>query len=64
MSEKCIFQNIAALLLFGFNGIVASYILKGQQNNLFLRSLIGGIFPHSILALSKQSFGKKSRFCI
>lgn len=48
------FKYIVALLLFGSNGIVASYILLNSYEIVFLRTLIGSIFLILVLALSKQ----------
>ena len=48
------FKYIAALLLFGSNGIVASYILLNSYEIVFLRTLIGGFFLILVFALSKQ----------
>ncbi len=47
-------KYIAALLLFGSNGIVASYILLNSYEIVFLRTLIGIIFLILVFALSKQ----------
>ncbi|PAV28625.1 EamA family transporter [Virgibacillus profundi] len=48
------FKYIAALILFGSNGIVASYILLNSYEIVYLRTLIGSIFLIIVFALSKQ----------
>ncbi|WP_257348223.1 DMT family transporter [Pseudalkalibacillus decolorationis] len=52
--KSAYFKYIAALLLFGSNGIVASYILLNSYEIVFLRTLIGIIFLILVFALSKQ----------
>jgi drug/metabolite transporter (DMT)-like permease len=52
--KKAYFKYIAALLLFGSNGIVASYILLNSYEIVFLRTLIGSLFLISVFVLSKQ----------
>lgn len=47
-------KYIVALLLFGSNGIVASYILLNSYEIVYLRTLIGSIFLIFVFALSKQ----------
>lgn len=51
-------KYILALLLFGSNGIVASYILLNSYEIVYLRTFIGGIFLVLIFVLTKQ----KARF--
>jgi drug/metabolite transporter (DMT)-like permease len=48
------FKYVVALLLFGFNGIVASYIILNSYEIVYLRTLIASIFLIFIFALSKQ----------
>lgn len=48
------FKYFLALLLFGSNGIVASYILLNSYEIVFLRTLIGSLFLILVFALSKQ----------
>lgn len=52
--KKAYFKYIASLLMFGSNGIVASYILLSSYEIVFLRTLIGSVFLVLIFALSKQ----------
>ncbi|WP_367753904.1 DMT family transporter [Ammoniphilus sp. 3BR4] len=52
--KSAYFKYIAALLLFGSNGIVASYILLNSYEIVFSRTLIGSIFLILVFALSKQ----------
>lgn len=47
-------KYISALLMFGSNGIVASYILLSSYEIVFLRTLIGSLFLILVFALSKQ----------
>lgn len=53
-------KYIAALLLFGANGIVASFILLSSYEIVFTRTLIGALFLILIFIPSKQkvSFGQ------
>jgi RarD protein len=48
------FRYIAALLMFGSNGIVASYILLNSYEIVYLRTMIGSLFLILVFALSKQ----------
>jgi RarD protein len=48
------FKYILALLLFGSNGIVASYITLSSYEIVFTRTLIGGLFLSLIFVFSKQ----------
>ncbi|MEG6521040.1 DMT family transporter [Desulfotomaculum sp. 1211_IL3151] len=52
--KKAYFKYIAALLLFGSNGIVASYIYLNSYEIVFLRTFIGSLFLILVFALSKQ----------
>jgi len=54
MKDKAVFRYIAALLLFGSNGIVASYISLTSYEIVFTRTLIGGLFLVLIFISSKQ----------
>lgn len=59
------FKYIAALLMFGSNGVVASYILLNSYEIVFLRTLIGSLFLTLVFALSKkkvQFWKNKSHF--
>jgi RarD protein len=58
MKNKAVFKYIAALLLFGSNGIVASYIQLSSYEIVFTRTLIGSLF----LVLIFISFRQKVRF--
>jgi len=65
MTNKAIFKYIAALLLFGSNGVVASYISLSSYEIVFTRTLIGGLFLVLIFISSKQIvqfFRNKSHF--
>jgi RarD protein len=48
------FKYVLALLLFGSNGIVASYIHLNSEKIVYLRTLIGSLFLIVVFALSKQ----------
>lgn len=52
--NKAYFHYITALLLFGSNGIVASYILLTSYEIVFLRTFIGSLFLIFVFTLSKQ----------
>ncbi len=47
-------KYLLALLLFGSNGIVASYIALSSYEIVFLRSLIGSLFLVIVFAVSRQ----------
>ncbi|MFZ5942901.1 MAG: DMT family transporter [Bacillota bacterium] len=51
---KTYFKYIAALLLFGSNGIVASHISLSSYEIVFTRTLIGSLFLILIFVFSKQ----------
>lgn len=51
--EKAYLKYIMALLLFGSNGIVASYILLSSYEIVFYRTLIGSIFLIVLLVVLK-----------
>lgn len=53
---KAYFKYILALLLFGSNGIVASYILLNSYEIVLLRTLIGGLFLIAVFAVSRRKF--------
>jgi len=58
-------KYISALLLFGSNGIVASYILLNSYEIVFTRTLIGSLFLIAVFVLSKgkfNSWGNKEHF--
>ena len=63
MNNKAFFKYIFALLLFGSNGIVASFIDLSSQNIVLLRTLIGGILLIAIFFISggKLTFYKQKR---
>ncbi len=63
MSNKAFFKYIFALLLFGSNGIVASFIDLSSQNIVLLRTLIGSILLIAIFFLSggKLTFYKHKK---
>ena len=54
MKNKTIFKYIAALLLFGSNGIVASYISLSSYEIVFTRTLIGSLFLALIFIFTRQ----------
>lgn len=58
MKNKAVFKYIIALLLFGSNGIVASYISLSSYEIVFTRTLIGALFLVLIFISSQQ----KARF--
>ena len=63
--KKAYLKYITALLMFGSNGIVASYILLNSYEIVFLRTLIGSLFLILVFALSKrkaQFWKNKSHF--
>ncbi|WP_042475276.1 DMT family transporter [Bacillus ndiopicus] len=47
-------KYVLALLLFGSNGIVASYIIMNSYEIVYLRTLIGSVFLIIVFVLSKQ----------
>lgn len=51
MNNKAFFKYIFALLLFGSNGIVASFIDLSSQNIVLLRTLIGSVLLITIFFL-------------
>ena len=63
MNNKAFFKYIFALLLFGSNGIVASFIDLSSQNIVMLRTLIGSILLIAIFFISggKLTFYKHKR---
>ncbi len=63
MNNKAFFKYIFALLLFGSNGIVASFIELSSQNIVLLRTLIGSILLIAILFISggKLTFYKHKK---
>jgi RarD protein len=52
--KNAYFKYVVALLLFGSNGIVASYILLSSEKIVYLRTLIGSIFLIFVFAMSRQ----------
>jgi len=55
--KNAFFKYILALLLFGSNGIVASYIDLSSYEIVLLRTLIGSILLISIFLLGRGKFG-------
>ncbi len=51
--KKSYLKYILSLLLFGSNGIVASYIILDSYDIVFLRTLIGGCFLALVFTLTK-----------
>lgn len=54
IKNRAIFKYIAALLLFGSNGIVANYISLSSYEIVFTRTLIGSLFLVLIFAITRQ----------
>jgi len=52
--SRAYFKYIAALLLFGSNGIVASHISLSSYEIVFTRTLIGSLFLILIFTHSRQ----------
>lgn len=52
--EKAYYKYIAALLMFGSNGIVASHIALTSYEIVFTRTLIGSLFLALIFIFTKQ----------
>lgn len=52
--NKAYLKYIASLLLFGSNGIIASYIALSSYEIVFTRTLIGSLFLALVFILSKQ----------
>jgi RarD protein len=63
MKNKAALKYIVALLLFGSNGIVASYIPLSSYEIVFTRTLIGSLFLALLFVSSKQKvqFGRNRR---
>lgn len=63
--SKSYFKYFSALILFGLNGIVASYILLSSYQIVFLRTMIGSLFLALVFILSKgrlQALQNKNHF--
>lgn len=56
LDKKAFMKYIAALLLFGLNGIVASHIPLNSYEIVFLRTLIGSVLLIILFLLSKGKF--------
>ncbi len=54
--KKDYFKYILSLLIFGSNGIIASYISMNSYEIVFLRSLIGSLFLIALFVIYKQKF--------
>lgn len=54
MKSAAYIKYILALLLFGSNGIVASYILLDSVEIVYLRTLIGSLILALVFVLTKQ----------
>ncbi|WP_330389701.1 DMT family transporter [Cellulosilyticum sp. I15G10I2] len=65
-TKNAYFKYITALLLFGSNGIVASYISLTSYEIVFWRTLIGSLFLILVFALSKPKvkFLKNKSHCL
>ncbi|MDO5649149.1 MAG: DMT family transporter [Gallicola sp.] len=55
-NKKAYLKYISSLLLFGTNGIIASFILLPSTSIVFLRAMIGSILLVLLFLLSKESF--------
>jgi drug/metabolite transporter (DMT)-like permease len=66
MKDKLVLRYMAALLLFGSNGIVASYISLPSYEIVFTRTLIGSLFLLLIFISSKQKvrFWRNKPHCL
>ena len=66
--KKSYFKYFAALLMFGMNGIVASYIALTSYEIVFTRTLIGSLLLIAIYALTRQKVhlfqNKKHTLCL
>lgn len=60
MDSKSFIKYIAALLLFGLNGIVASHIPLNSYEIVFLRTLIGSALLIALFLLGKGAFHIKT----
>lgn len=60
MDSKAFIKYISALLLFGLNGIVASYITLNSYEIVFLRTLIGSALLVALFLLGKGKFHLKA----
>ena len=60
MDSKAFIKYISALLLFGLNGIVASYITLNSYEIVFLRTLIGSALLVALFLLGKGKFHIKA----
>jgi len=56
MKNKALIKYLAALLLFGLNGIVASHIAMNSYEIVFLRTFIGSVLLASLFLLTKGRF--------
>ncbi len=56
MDKKAFIKYLSALLLFGLNGIVASYIVLNSYEIVFLRTLIGSILLMILFLVGKGKF--------
>jgi drug/metabolite transporter (DMT)-like permease len=66
--KESYFGYFAALLMFGMNGIVASYIALSSYEIVFTRTLIGSLLLIAIYALTRQKVhlfkNKKHALCL
>ena len=60
MNSKAFIKYIAALLLFGLNGIVASHIPLSSYEIVFLRTMIGSILLITLFLIGKGRFHIKA----
>lgn len=52
--KKAYFKSILALLLFGSNGVITSYISLNSYEIVLLRTLIGSLFLLTVFIISKR----------
>ncbi|SMC65404.1 DMT family transporter [Papillibacter cinnamivorans] len=55
-TNKSYLKYISALLIFGTNGIVASFIPMGSMEIVFLRTLIGSAFLLAVFLIKREKF--------
>jgi hypothetical protein len=54
-------KYISALLLFGSNGIVASYIPLNSYEIVFLRTLLGSLFLLAVFVMTRGKYSGRGR---
>lgn len=56
MKKSAFLQHLLSLLIFGFNGIVASAIALGSMQIVFFRTLLGSLLLLLLFALSRRKW--------